>query len=411
MNCAYCNAVDVANNFCWNCGNKLPKSIEEETIVHYFKHGHTYSEIIDFLSAQNIVMSIRTLKRRIKNLQLSRKKMNVNEEELRSTITKETPGPSAEIGYRSLWHKLRCSRGVFVPRDKVMSIARELDPNAVEQRKRKTLHRRHYKSAGPNDCWHIDGYDKLKPYGFPIHGCIDGYSRKVLWLKVVKSNNDPKNVALLYLETIFDLGYIPKNIRSDCGSENVDVAGIHTFLRRDVNDESSGIEAHRFGTSHHNQRIEAWWSQMRKSQTNFMINFFRQLVDEVYNPEDPLHKACAWFCFEPLINKNLQEFKEQWNSHFIRRSQYCEVNGRPNYLYSFPSIGKSDQKQPIRSETDFAVVTESLNLQTEDVEDQRYSNFFNRAIEQLNYKRIFTWNDSKELFLILLNYANQPFNL
>ena len=22
--------------------------------------------------------------------------------------------------------------------------------------------------------WHIDGYDKLKPYGFPIHGCIDG---------------------------------------------------------------------------------------------------------------------------------------------------------------------------------------------------------------------------------------------
>ena len=63
-----------------------------------------------------------------------------------------------------------------------MSIARELDPNAVEQRRRRTLHRRHYKSAAPNDCWHIDGYDKLKPYGFPIHG----YSRKVLWLKVVQ---------------------------------------------------------------------------------------------------------------------------------------------------------------------------------------------------------------------------------
>ena len=22
--------------------------------------------------------------------------------------------------------------------------------------------------------WHVDGYDKLKPYGFPVHGCIDG---------------------------------------------------------------------------------------------------------------------------------------------------------------------------------------------------------------------------------------------
>ena len=27
---------------------------------------------------------------------------------------------------------------------------------------------------GPDFVWHLDGYDKLKPYGFPIHGCIDG---------------------------------------------------------------------------------------------------------------------------------------------------------------------------------------------------------------------------------------------
>ena len=28
---------------------------------------------------------------------------------------------------------------------------------------------------GSNYCWHIDGNDKLLPYGFAIHGCIDGY--------------------------------------------------------------------------------------------------------------------------------------------------------------------------------------------------------------------------------------------
>ena len=27
---------------------------------------------------------------------------------------------------------------------------------------------------GPNYCWHIDGNDKLIPYGFGIHGGIDG---------------------------------------------------------------------------------------------------------------------------------------------------------------------------------------------------------------------------------------------
>ena len=28
---------------------------------------------------------------------------------------------------------------------------------------------------GPSSVWHCDGMDKLKPYGFAIHGCIDGY--------------------------------------------------------------------------------------------------------------------------------------------------------------------------------------------------------------------------------------------
>jgi hypothetical protein len=37
-------------------------------------------------------------------------------------------------------------------------------------------------NPGPNFAWHADGYDKLKPYGFPIHGCIDGFSRRLIWL-------------------------------------------------------------------------------------------------------------------------------------------------------------------------------------------------------------------------------------
>ena len=39
-----------------------------------------------------------------------------------------------------------------------------------------------YFSRGPNWAWHIDGFDKLKSYGFPIHGCIDRYSRGILVL-------------------------------------------------------------------------------------------------------------------------------------------------------------------------------------------------------------------------------------
>ena len=41
---------------------------------------------------------------------------------------------------------------------------------------------------GSNWCWHIDDYDKLKPYGFPIHACIDGCVKLCSILFVVHCN-------------------------------------------------------------------------------------------------------------------------------------------------------------------------------------------------------------------------------
>ena len=65
-----------------------------------------------------------------------------------------------------------------------MNILKDLDPEGNNKRKARHLRRRKYVSEGSNSCWHADGYGKLKPYGFPIHGCIDGYSSRILWLKV-----------------------------------------------------------------------------------------------------------------------------------------------------------------------------------------------------------------------------------
>ena len=94
-------------------------------------------------------------------------------------------------GYRSVWHTLRLD-GIQVPQQVVATVVREPDPLGCEMRKVKRLKRRKYYAPGPNFCWHIDGYDKLKPFGFPIDGCIDGWSRKIMWLQVVRSNNNPK---------------------------------------------------------------------------------------------------------------------------------------------------------------------------------------------------------------------------
>ena len=60
-------------------------------------------------------------------------------------------------------------------------IHKTLDPEGVERRFRRRLKRRKYYAKGPNYIWHIDGYDKLKLFGFCISGTVDGYGRRILW--------------------------------------------------------------------------------------------------------------------------------------------------------------------------------------------------------------------------------------
>ena len=64
-----------------------------------------------------------------------------------------------------------------------MRMLKELDPVATEERRSRQLKRRRYKSGGPNNTWHADGYGKLKPYGLPIHGAIDGFLGKYFGLR------------------------------------------------------------------------------------------------------------------------------------------------------------------------------------------------------------------------------------
>ena len=66
----------------------------------------------------------------------------------------------------------------------------------------------------------------MKPFGFPIHGPVGGFSRIVLWLTVVKSNKNPVVPAALYLLAVKEHGVCPILLQTDCGSENAGMAGL-----------------------------------------------------------------------------------------------------------------------------------------------------------------------------------------
>lgn len=117
-----------------------------------------------------------------------------------------------------MWHTLEME-GLRIPRVIVQDL-KEMDPEGTESRRKHRLKRREYQNPGPNYSWHIDGYDKLKCWGFPIHGAIDGFSRKILWLEITRSNNSPNKIATFYARTVSELGGCPVELIADLGTEN-----------------------------------------------------------------------------------------------------------------------------------------------------------------------------------------------
>ena len=75
--------------------------------------------------------------------------------------------------------KLR-SKGLVVRQETVRVTIKTLDPAGVERRSGRKIQYRIYRCNGRNFTWHIDGYDKLKTFCFYIHGCVDGFSLKII---------------------------------------------------------------------------------------------------------------------------------------------------------------------------------------------------------------------------------------
>ena len=208
MECFKCNAPS-RGNFGENCGFKIPTTNIERILLSYIRKGYTYNKMLQFLKHEHFIkMSLRTLNNRVKTYSIAKRSQNnyhADINQLKSVIGEEVRGYGQLLGCRSMWNHLRLNHDIYAPRDHVMTTLQKVDPAATEARRKHQLKCREYESYGSNDCWHIDGYKKLKSFGFPIYGAADGHSCKILWLKVVQSNNDPKVIADLYLDNVSNL--------------------------------------------------------------------------------------------------------------------------------------------------------------------------------------------------------------
>ena len=314
-------------------------SDRDSIIVRYFHLGFGYAEILGFLCVvHGINLSLRQLKRILFKKDLKKRKIAYDPEDILSALEQELSRSGSSLGYRQMQLRLRLDYGISLNREMVRKSLALLDPEGVSRRSRHKLRRRQYYSKGPNYLWQLDGYDKLKPFGFCIHGAIDGFSRRIVWLEVGPTNNNPRVIATYFHECVKQLGGVPFIFRGDAGTENVYVAAMQRFFRRDGFDEFSGGKSFLYGRSVSNQRIEGWWSYLRKTETDWWINYFKDLRDQgLYDDSNPIHCECLKFCYMPLLKEELQRVAQQWNMHRIRRSTNANSpSGRPDTIFFIP---------------------------------------------------------------------------
>ncbi|XP_073254905.1 uncharacterized protein [Porites lutea] len=325
--------------------------LRNHIIEEYFHLGFNYKEIIDCLFLNNgIPLSLRQLKRILSQKNLGRRRFS-NFVEIADAMEEELKGSGSIVGYRSMWQRLVVDHKLSVSKEFVRNALRIMDPEGVQRRSRHRLQRRQYHAKGPNFIWHLDGYDKLKPYGFCIHGCIDGYSRQIMWLEVGRTNNHPGVVASYFINCVQNVGGTASVIRGDMGTENVRIAAIQRYLRHELGDSWSGEKSFLYGRSVANQRIEAWWGQLRRGASDWWITHFKDLRDRgLYCDANAVHEECLLFCYITIIREELQRVARLWNLHRIRPStrNNSSPHGRPCLLYHHPEMtGATDCKHDV----------------------------------------------------------------
>ena len=219
------------------------------------------------------------------------------------------------------------ARGIRIQWERVRVSLWRVDPEGILLRSMQLnlVRRRHYSvPVGPLSLWHLDGNHKIIRWGFVIHGCVDGYSRRVMFLRA-STNNKANTVFTLFTEAVEKFG-LPHRVRGDQGIEYIDVAWFmfSNSLR------GPGRESYIAGKSCHNQRIERFWRDLFHGCTFIFYYVFWYLEENAYlDILNNIHLFSLHYIFLPRINRHLGLFQEGYDNHPLR----SESNMTPIQLW------------------------------------------------------------------------------
>ncbi|XP_057697765.1 uncharacterized protein LOC130919236 isoform X2 [Corythoichthys intestinalis] len=257
---------------------------------------------------------------------------SLTDEELDSLVSEmHTSNPNA--GYRMMKGLLK-AQGHKVQWERVRSSMHRVDTSSIVSRMPQLRFgvRRTFSVPSPKSLMHIDTNHKLVRYNIVIFGGIDGYSRKIMYLRA--SNNNLASTTMAFFREAVEMFGIPLRVQGDHCVENVDVARFMFSVR------GTGRSSFIAGKSSHNQRMERLWRDVFSTVTSRFHDTLHQLEEEGHlDLSSNLHIFSCHYAFIPLIQRQLDIFRDGWDDHPLR----TEGNLSPNQLWQLNPSQECDE--------------------------------------------------------------------
>ena len=167
-----------------------------------------------------------------------------------------------------------------------------------------------------------------------------------------------------------------------------------------------------YGRSVSNQRIEAWWSQLRRGCTNWWMEHFKELRESgCYCDSNVVHVECLRFCYMDLIRDELYRAASLWNNHRMRPSANCESpGGRPDLLFSLPEV--SDTRDFIvEADRDDNTLCQQLVCNSSSLQllncTPEFSDLANIIMHEKNLHMPNSPDEAKDLYIALVDHIEK----